>query len=74
MSADPHVVVGSYTRPMYTVATLPAAASMVNEILFVNDQTYGPNAYGSIASGGGGFISRVRSDGSQWRVETYGGS
>jgi hypothetical protein len=68
---DPHTVVsGLYVRPSYTVATLPSAATSVNESLYVSDQTYNCTTFGTGASGGGTFRMRVRSDGSQWRVAT----
>lgn len=67
---DPHINnMGLRTRPIFTVATLPPAAASVNEILYVSDQSFNNTTSGTIATGGGTFRMRVRSDGSQWRIE-----
>lgn len=69
---DPHVVVGSYTRTYYTVATLPAAASMQGEILYVSDANANPaTASGSTVAGSGSTRARVKSDGSAWKLEGW---
>jgi hypothetical protein len=57
------------TRVIYTVATLPAVATMQGAIAYVNDSTLTEAAgTGAIAIGGGTALARVRSDGSSWRV------
>lgn len=72
---DPHInSTGLWTRKVYTIGAganvLPSAAASVNEILYVSDQQFGPNCFGCGASSGPQFFMRMRSDGSQWRVET----
>jgi len=65
---DPNTVVGSYTRPTYTVATLPAAASMQGAEAFVTDAAgSGYSNYGATVTGGGNTRTRVQSDGSAWK-------
>lgn len=67
---DSHVVQGGlYTQRYYTVATLPPAASLQGERLFVTDATVGEFiGGGSIAVGGGTYRVRVYSDSSNWRI------
>lgn len=72
MSADPHVNEGLYTRQWYTVATLPAAASMQGEVAYVTDLTdLAAGNNNKVAVGGGFNRSRVRSDGTSWRIDSY---
>lgn len=66
---DPDTVInGTYTRPIYTVATLPAAASMQGKGVYVSDAA--ANAYSNYAlnvTGGGSVRCRVQSDGVSWK-------
>jgi hypothetical protein len=70
MAEDPHVVRnGLYTKPYFTVATLPAAGGMQGEKLTVTDANASPwTFHGQIAVGGGTIRSAVMSDGSNWRL------
>lgn len=64
---------GRFTRTIFTVATLPTAASMQGEILYINDCNdiaFGNN--GKIAVGAGFNNARVLSDGTNWRISSYG--
>lgn len=66
---DMHVVAGAYTRPYYTLATLPSAIAQINEIQYILDSTLSEAAgTGSIAAGGGSTRARVLSDGVFWRL------
>lgn len=65
---------GLYTRTYYTVATLPAAASMSGKELFCTDLSVNPQTNtGLTAAGGGSTRGRVKSDGTAWRLAgTFG--
>lgn len=67
---DPAVVAnGSFTKPTYTVATLPAASTKQGEIVWITDSDAAPNtAFNKIAVGSGAYAARVRSDGTNWRL------
>jgi hypothetical protein len=66
---DPHVVVGLYTRPVYTVATLPPVAQTQGERAWISDSNASPwTFHGQIAVGGGTLRCRVTSDGTNWRL------
>ncbi len=69
-SPDPYVVRnGSYTKTVYTVATLPTAASVQGAWRTVSDANASPwTNHGQVAVGGGTFRSRVMSDGTSWRL------
>lgn len=67
---DPNTVTGLYTRTYYTVATLPAAASMDGAILYVTDSNANPmTAMGQVAAGGGTTLCRVKSANGSWRID-----
>jgi hypothetical protein len=69
MSADPNVVTDSFTKTMYTVATLPAAAGNQGAIQWISDSDAACNvAFNKIAVGGGTYAGRARSDGTNWRL------
>jgi hypothetical protein len=67
---DPFTVTnGMYTKQMYTVTALPAAASCQGEVRWVSDMTENRNTdLGKTVSGGGSFKGRVISDGTNWKV------
>lgn len=67
---DPMLVnTGSYTLPTYTFATLPTAASMVGREAYITDGAASRQvAFSQTAAGGGTFFSRVRSNGTAWKV------
>lgn len=66
---DPLTVTGSFTRPVYTVATLPAAAVRQGFLEFVTDASASSwTNHGQIVTGGGTFRTRVFSDGTNWRL------
>lgn len=68
--ADPNVNrTGLWTKPMYTVATLPAASTKQGSILYVTDANASPwTFHGQVAVGGGTIRGRVISDGTSWRL------
>jgi len=69
MSADPNVNLGLFTKTIYTVATLPAAAGAVGSIQWVSNSTVeGEINQGLIVVGGGTFKAKVISDGTNWRL------
>ena len=64
---------GRYTRTIFTAATLPVASTMQGEILYIsdsNDIAFGNN--GKIITGAGFNMARVLSDGTNWRISSYG--
>ena len=69
MSADPNVNTGLFTKTIYTVATLPAAAGSQGRIEWVSDSTTGGDvAAGLTVVGGGTYRCKVISNGSVWKV------
>ena len=69
MSADPNVNVGLFTKTIYTVATLPAAASARGNIEWVSNSTLGGDvSKGIVPVNGGTFKCKVMSDGTHWRI------
>lgn len=69
MSADPAVNTGLFTKTVYTVATLPAAAASQGRIQWVSDSTAnGQVAAGLTAVGGGTYRCKVISNGTIWKV------
>lgn len=70
---DPHTVItGAFTRTYYTVTSLPPAASMQGEVLYVTDLATNPLvSSGVVATGGGSTRGGVLSDGTNWRVYGY---
>ena len=69
MSADPNVNVGLFTKTIYTVATLPAAAVSQGNREWVSDSTAnGDISAGLTAVGGGTYRAKVQSNGSVWKV------
>lgn len=69
MSADPNVNTGLFTKTVYTVATLPAAAVSQGNIEWVSDSTVsGTTGKGLTAVGGGTYRCKVESNGSVWKV------
>lgn len=70
---DAQIVAGLYTKPIYTVATLPPVAENQGRVHWVSDLTTNPAATsGQVAVGGGTTAGRVESDGTNYRV--YGWS
>lgn len=66
---DPHVNDGLYTKPVYTFATLPLAANMQGETVWISDLSTAPIvSAGATAIGGGAFIGKVRSNGTVWKI------
>jgi hypothetical protein len=66
---DPFTVAGLFTQPVYTVATLPAAAPWQGALRLVTDAASSPwTDHGKVATGGGTYRSRVISDGTVWRL------
>ena len=69
MSNDPNVVAGSFTKTVYTVATLPTASLQQGVFQWVSDADTSPwTNSGEIVLGGGAFKARVISDGTNWRL------
>lgn len=60
---------GLKTKVIYTVATLPTAATSQGEIRWVSDSdaSHLTNS-GKVVTGSGTITTRVRSDGTNWRV------
>lgn len=69
MSADPNVNTGLFTKTIYTVATLPAAAGAQGQIQWISDSTVsGDIGKGLTAVGGGTYRCKVQSNGTTWKV------
>lgn len=63
------VVTGAFTKPIYTVGTLPSVSENQGRVQWVTDLADNPaSASGKVATGGGTTLGRVVSDGSNWRV------
>jgi len=72
---DAQTVVGLYTRPVFTFATLPSAAENVGRVLLINDMSTNPaTTTGQVAVGAGTTQGRVLSDGTAWRIYGWTGS
>jgi len=68
-SHDDQIVIGLYTKPVYTVAALPSVSVNQGRVQWVSDLTANPAvASGQVATGGGTTLGRVVSDGTNWRV------
>lgn len=62
------------TLQIYTVATLPSAASKQGDVAYVSDSDRSGAYAGSIAVGGGTSNARVLSDGTNWRIHGSSGA
>jgi hypothetical protein len=66
---DGQVNTGLFVKQVYTVATLPAASAQQGRVQWISDATKNPSyASGEIVAGGGTTATRVRSDGTTWRL------
>lgn len=69
MPPDPHINYDLYTKPIYTFATLPPAANLQGETVWISDLSTAPAVSGgATAVGGGAFIGKVRSTGTVWKI------